>query len=232
MISMILHHLKNTFLRKDTHIYADILSVLRIIVMIAICSLIVMGWQKQSVFGNAYIQYNVTYLAWGSILLALVVVGNVFDGLFGEEAYFEGRLLAWFDDISDFLLALFLLGALVLVRHQAGLLTGRFGFAVLLFVVGELGLLAFKVSSVWRLGYFYNPFGHARAILVSLACMLFVAMPWLSAGLVYFTAGVLSTNFERIYVFMPNFIWDFGLIILWVSVLFQYVALVFVSVTR
>jgi CDP-diacylglycerol--glycerol-3-phosphate 3-phosphatidyltransferase len=187
---------------------ADALTLVRIALTPLIMFVIIKAWGEN---------LNLQLVLLASILFVIAALTDILDDTIGGTATTKKRLLGWMDDISDSVLIAGTLAALMWALNNSGLLHWTFATPALVIIARDMVIGLIKGRSLRQHGFLETKLGDIKGALTMLATCLLVASPWLTNIVERVRAGNDVENISKIYSNAIPWVWNGGLIILWIA---------------
>jgi CDP-diacylglycerol--glycerol-3-phosphate 3-phosphatidyltransferase/cardiolipin synthase len=192
-------------------VFADVLTILRMLLMPVVVYLIWRGWQPVEKDG---IDLGLTLLA--SFLFVIAAATDIFDDYLGGTSRSAYRKFGYLDDIADTVLVIGVLAALLFVTARAGYLSWTFAIPAGVLIAREVVIGLFKGFELSRYGWPDTLLSNAKAGLAMLATCLLLASPWLQSWIDRLRAG---DDVAAVFAATSPWVWVVGEVILWIAAL-------------
>jgi len=196
---------------------ADALTLVRLLLTPLIMFVIIKAWSGKPDDPMGFVSLNLSLVLLASILFAIAAVTDILDDFVGGSADVEARQYGWFDDIADSLLIAGTLLALLWVINRAGLLHWSFAIPAALYIGRDVIIALVKGYELSKFGFLETRLGDMKNALAMFATCALVAAPWLSNIVDNIRAGNQAENVEAVYNSASPFVWNAGLIALWIA---------------
>lgn len=199
--------------------FADVLTLLRMLIMPVVAFLIWKGWQPVSAGG---IDLGLTLLASG--LFAIGAFTDVFDDFLGGNARSMNRRFGYLDDIADTVLVVGTLAALLFVVFRAEMMSWTFLVPAVVLIGRELFVGLFKGFELSRYIYPDTLLSNLKSGLSMLGTCLLLASPWLQTWIDRFRAG--TDQVAEVFAATSPWVWVSGEIALWIAAILSIITAV------
>lgn len=194
----------------DGGVFADALTLVRLLVTPVVMALIIWGWPEAQVAALA------------SILFVIAAVTDIFDDYFGGGARSPLRSYGYLDDIADTVLIIGSLIALSIVIYLNGLMHWAYAVPVFIIIAREIMVGFLKGYELSRYGWPDNFYSSAKAGFAMLGTVLLVGAPWLTNWVDRLRAN--EDNVMAVFSSGSPLIWVLGQGALWLAAIFSLIS--------
>jgi len=196
-------------------VIADALTLLRALLTVAIMVVIIVGWRGLGEGNAATYETMLSASILASVLFGVAALTDVLDDVMGGAEMAGLRRWGWFDDVADTILVDGTLIALVVATMAAGTLGLGLVIPVVVIVARDALVALAKGYELTRLGWPQTAWGTGKNALAMVSTLALVAAPWLTVVIDGLRAN--ADNVMEVFGEPSAFVWNAGLIGLWVT---------------